>query len=69
MIAQPVLAASVKPGDPITEVHTPSGPWYLVLSVEKALLTLDARLEATDRPVPVTLPVRAHDVVLRRRPC
>jgi hypothetical protein len=63
-----VLATSVSPGDYITEIDTPAGPWYTVLSLGEDCVTVDGSHDPTHPPLPVSLPVGLHDLVLRRRP-
>lgn len=62
-----VPASSVLPGDRVTEVGTPKGPWYRVLDVDSEAITVDAGLG--NEVLPVTLPFRQTDVVLRVRTC
>ena len=67
--ADAVLATALSPGDVITEVETPSGPWYTVLSRGEHHITVDGSQGSTGPPLPVTLPVAARDLVLRRSRC
>lgn len=45
----------VQPGDLVTEVDTPAGPFYRVVKVNRASIVVDADLSGTD-PLPVRLP-------------
>jgi hypothetical protein len=54
------------PGDMITEVDTPAGPWYEVVRRDEHSLTVDGRL-ATDEPqLLVSLSYSPSGAVLRR---
>lgn len=66
--ADAVLATALSPGDVITEVDTPTGPWYTVLTVDRGLITVDGSTDA-DHPLAVALSVRGTDLVLRRSRC
>jgi hypothetical protein len=61
-----IPARSLSPGDCITEIDTPAGPWYSVLSVDVDRLTVDGSLDLAHAPLPVSLQVAAQDHVLRR---
>lgn len=63
-----VSAGSLRTGDLITETDTPLGPWYTVLSIHAGQLTVDGSTQ-DDEPLPVVLPLRPSDVVLRRVRC
>lgn len=64
-----VHATALSPGDIITEIDTPDGPWYTVLSLTANSVTLDGSQEPTCSPLAVTLSVEPRDLVLRRPPC
>ena len=66
--SEAVPAASLSPGDVITEIDTPSGPWYTVLSTGTGHLTVDGS-PVEHATLPVVLPVRPGDHVLRRERC
>jgi hypothetical protein len=66
--AEVVPARSLRAGDLVTETDTPSGPWYAVLNVKSDRLTVDGSTQE-DEPLPVVLPLRPGDMVLRRLPC
>ena len=63
-----VPATSLLPGDVITEIDTPSGPWYTVLSTGTLHLTVNGS-PMEHETLPVVLPVRPRDHVLRRARC
>lgn len=56
--------SALVPGDLITEVDTPAGPYYRVLAATAAVLIVDASLPG-DPELPTTLPVVGNGVVLR----
>ncbi len=60
--------ADLAPGDMITEVHTPGGPWYQVVARDERSITLDARLTADEPSLPVSLEFSPSGSVLRRTP-
>ena len=62
-----VFATALSPGDTITELDTPSGPWYTVLSLGRDGVTVDGSLD--DEVLPVPLSVGPRDLVLRRERC
>jgi hypothetical protein len=53
-------------GDWITEVDTPTGPWYRVIDVTPSTVTVDGRLDDDDDPLPVRMDFAASEAVLRR---
>lgn len=53
-------------GDMITEVDTPKGPWYQVVTRDEQSLTLDARLAGDEPELLVTLGYSLDGAVLRR---
>lgn len=59
-----VVTCRLRPGDLVTEVDTPHGPFYRVLEASDAWLVLDAGA-APDETLPVRLPTRPADAVLR----
>lgn len=61
---QLVLTTRLRVGDFVTEADTPAGPFYRVLEVSPSSLTLDAASDDDD-PVPLRLPTRRTDTVLR----
>jgi hypothetical protein len=63
-----VLAAKLLPGDEITEIDSPQGPWYRVLLIDPTSLTLDGRLPGDEEPLVVSVPLGASGAVLRRSP-
>jgi hypothetical protein len=56
------------PGDMITEVDTPGGPWYQVVARDERAITLDARLAADEPALLVSLEFSPSGSVLRRTP-
>lgn len=60
--------AELAPGDMITEVDTPGGPWYQVVTRDERSITLDARLAADEPELLVSLEFSPGGSVLRRTP-
>ena len=58
--------ADLHPGDWITELDTPTGPWFEVLAVDGHSVVLDARATDDDPPLVVSLPYAPSAAVLRR---
>jgi hypothetical protein len=63
-----VLVAELLPGDEITEIDSPQGPWYRVLMIDLTSLTLDGRLPGDEEPLVISLPLVGSSTVLRRKP-
>ena len=58
--------ADLAPGDMITELDTPKGPWYEVVQCDERTLTLDARLDNDEPELLVSIEYSATAAVLRR---
>lgn len=58
--------ADLMPGDVITEVDTPDGPWYAVAMRDDQSITLDARLGPDEPELLVSLAYASTGAVLRR---
>lgn len=58
--------ADLRAGDRITELDTPTGPWFEVLAMDGHSVVLDARARDEDPPLVVSLPYAPSAVVLRR---
>ena len=58
--------ADLAPGDMITEVDTPGGPWFQVVARDEGSITLDARLSAAEPELLVSLEFAPSGSVLRR---
>lgn len=58
--------ADLMPGDVITEVDTPDGPWYEVAMRDEQSITLDARLDPNEPELLVSLAYAPTGAVLRR---
>lgn len=53
-------------GEFITEVETPGGPWYQVLEVSTSSVVVAGGTHDDSYDLPVEIPLRSSDVVLRR---
>lgn len=56
----------LRPGDMITETDSPAGPWYEVVSCDEQSVTVDARVQAGDPPLLVSIEYSESAAVLRR---
>jgi hypothetical protein len=67
--AERVPVTALRPGDWVTEVHDPQGPWYEVIRVTAEAVTIDGRLSQEEPPLPVTVGYNETSMVRRRTSC
>lgn len=62
-----VTVWDLAPGDWITEVETPDGPWYRVVALTTESVTIDGRLSEEEPELLVTIPRGGSQEAVRRR--
>lgn len=60
-----VLVVELAIGDRVSEIDTPTGPWYEVVRLEWPWLTIDARSHSEDPPLAVIIEVTEDSAVRR----